>query len=228
MLNIDFHIHTKYSFDSFMDINKIVKISQQKNLSGIAICDHDYFSFPKLEKELKRTDDDFFMIPGMEIKTDMGDLIGIMITDTIDSNNFFECIDEIKAQGGISILPHPYRRKKDVDVDNIAKSVDWIEVNNSRSTKEQNNHSIELSKRIKKPKIAGSDAHLYSEIGTSYVTVKDIGTIEELINEISRKNVKIISRVSSKKVHYWSSIIGVLKTRRFGEFFKGVKKEIKR
>ena len=37
----DFHIHSKYSFDSFMDIEKIIKVAKKRGIDGIAIADHN-------------------------------------------------------------------------------------------------------------------------------------------------------------------------------------------
>ncbi len=227
MMNIDFHVHTKYSFDSYMNINKIIKIAKIRNLSGIVICDHDRFSYPKLKKEIKQNLDDFILIPGMEIKTDFGDLIGMRINESITSTNFFECVDEIKDKSGISILPHPYRRLKNVDIKKLGKCVDWIERFNSRSTVKQNNKAIELSKALNKPEIVGSDAHLYNEIGRSYVSFKKICTVDDIYKEIISKNVNIVSTISPRRVHYWSSLYGAIRTRNVKPLISGLLKEIR-
>jgi predicted metal-dependent phosphoesterase TrpH len=210
-----------------MKIDKIIKIAKRNNLSGITICDHNVFSYPKIKKELKNKNENFIMIPGMEIKTEYGDLIGIMLTEEIKLKNYYECIDEIRSQGGISILPHPYRRKKKIDIKKISKKVDWIEVNNSRSSIRQNKNAKELSEALTKPQTAGSDAHLYGEIGRSYISLKEVVSVDEIIKEISKKNIKLKYNISSPSVHYWSSIIGTLKTREFKNFFKGVGRKFK-
>jgi predicted metal-dependent phosphoesterase TrpH len=112
-------------------------------------------------------------------------------------------------------------------VQKLGRAVDWLEVINSRSTKKQNSMAMELSETLNKPKTAGSDAHLYSEIGTSYITIKKVDTIDEIIKEISNGNIQIAKNISSRKVHYWSSFIGALKTRNFRSFIKGVNKELR-
>jgi predicted metal-dependent phosphoesterase TrpH len=210
-----------------MKIDNIIKIAKERDLSGVAICDHNLFSYPKIKKNISTSENDFFIIPGMEISTELGDLIGILITEEIRSSRFFECIDEIKDKGGISILPHPYRRKSKVKISKLAQSTEWIEEFNSRSKSEQNKKSIELCKKLDKPITAGSDAHLYYEIGASYVKIKNVNNIDDIVKEISAKRVETVKNSSSREVHYWSSIIGVLKTRNLGEFTKGVVREIR-
>jgi len=40
-LKIDLHVHSMYSFDSFMSVDKIIKLAKKKDLNGIAIVDHN-------------------------------------------------------------------------------------------------------------------------------------------------------------------------------------------
>ena len=40
-MNIDFHTHTHYSYDSLMKPEKILSIAKRKGLDGIVICDHN-------------------------------------------------------------------------------------------------------------------------------------------------------------------------------------------
>ncbi len=199
----DFHVHSKYSYDSISFLKKILKTAKKKGLSGIAITDHETIQGAiKLFKINK--DKNFKIIIGSEIKTECGDVIGLFLKKEIKSRECFEVIKEIKLQGGIVVLPHPFKKTSKLTQELLSK-VDVIEVFNSRLNKEQNQKAQKLAQEMRKPGISGSDAHLISEIGNSYVTFNNISEIKERI----LKGDCIIYGISSPKyVHYVSAFIG--------------------
>jgi len=172
----DFHIHSKYSFDSIMSPRNIIKTAVKKNIDLIAITDHNTI---KGGVEVKKASgDNIKVIVGAEIKTDIGDIIGFNLNNEIKSINWEEVLDQIKAQGGLSMLPHPYRSHREIY--EVAKKVDFIEVWNARSTIDQNEQAFNLAKKLKKKMLAGSDAHLYSEIGNVKIFVDEKWNLKEI------------------------------------------------
>lgn len=173
-LYFDCHIHSNYSHDSLMRPGRILKRAKKAGLTGVAITDHDTIrgslEARKLEKGIGVT-----VIPGAEILTDSGDIIGLLVNEEIRSRRWDDVIDEIREQGGVSVLPHPYRSHPNVF--ELAKTVDLIEVWNARSTVEQNERALQLAGRLQKPGMYGSDAHTYAEIGNVNALV-DPGTWE--------------------------------------------------
>lgn len=159
---LDLHIHSKYSFDSIMDPKKIIKVAKKRGLNGVAITDHNTIK-GGLEAKKINEDPDFLVIVGSEISTEAGDITGLFLKEEIRSRNSREVIEEIKKQGGIVVLPHPYRGHK-LNVELINK-VDLIEGFNARSSKVENEKSGNLAEKYDKPAVAGSDAHFASEIG---------------------------------------------------------------
>jgi len=175
----DFHIHSRYSFDALMKPEKIIKIAKKRGLNGIAITDHNTIK-GSMEAIKITKNEDFMVISGAEIATDCGDIIGLYIDDEIKSRKCLEVIDEIHAQGGIVILPHPY---KGHTLNNFWLSqIDLIEVFNARCSYEQNAKAVKLAQKIGKPGIAGSDAHLSSEIGICKTIIESNNVRERLIN----------------------------------------------
>jgi hypothetical protein len=158
----DLHIHSCYSFDSLLRPRTILKLARRRGLECIAITDHDSL---KGGFEAKKDERDFGIkvIPGIEVSTDSGDIIGLGVESGIGSKDWISVIDDIRCQGGIAVLPHPFRHHRDVE--NIARSVDLIEVWNGRTTISENKRAQDLAKDVGKNGIAGSDAHLGSEIG---------------------------------------------------------------
>ena len=172
-LYFDCHIHSNYSHDSLMRPGRILKRAKKAGLTGVAITDHDTIrgslEARKLEKGIGVT-----VIPGAEILTDSGDIIGLLVNEEIRSRRWDDVIDEIREQGGVSVLPHPTGR---TNVFELAKAVDLIEVWNARSTVEQNERALQLAGGLQKPGMYGSDAHTYAEIGNVNALV-DPGTWE--------------------------------------------------
>lgn len=174
-----FHIHTKYSFDSLMHPKKILKICKQLGADVVYITDHNTIrgslEAKKYEKELG-----IKVILGIEIKTQYGDIIGVDLTEEILTKNFEEVLDEIKSQGGISILPHPYRGHEKVEY--LASRVDLIEVWNGHSTPEENQKALELAQKLRKPPVVGSDAHLYSELGNAIMEYNSLFDVNKVFH----------------------------------------------
>lgn len=161
-MKMDLHIHSKYSYDSFSNPHKILKIAKRKGFDAISITDHDTMDVYKKNS----FNSDVLLIPGMEIKTDMGDVIGLFLNEEISSRSFHDVISDIKDQDGIVVLPHPYRRK--CDPKDLIKHVDLIEIINSRSKPIENINAEKDFGSNNKKNISGSDAHTCSEIGASF------------------------------------------------------------
>ena len=184
----DLHVHSKYSKDSINDPRWIIKVAKKKGLSGVAITDHDTIKGSLIAKKINN-DPDFEIIPGVEIKTDIGDIIGLWITEEIKSRSWEEVIDEIHAQGGVTVFPHPYRGHRAVE--EIANRVDVIEVVNARTSKELNKKAHELAMKLHKGISAGSDAHVPFEIGRGVAVINS-----DLRKDLIRGEVKPIGKES--------------------------------
>jgi len=161
-MKFDLHIHSKYSYDSLLSPERIIKVAKRKGLHGVAITDHNTIK-GGIEALKINEDEDFQVIVGAEIRTEYGDIIGLFLEDKIATNKFEEVIEEIKSQGGLSVLAHPYRQYKFPE--EIIDKVDLVEVFNARSKKRDNRRALHLAAKYNKPVIAGSDAHLPFEIG---------------------------------------------------------------
>jgi len=81
-----------------------------------------------------------------------------------------DVIEEIRDQGGVVVLPHPFRGHKLSK--ELVSAVHAIETFNSRTCKAENDLAEELQKKHNKVALAGSDAHFYSEIGLARTEVE--------------------------------------------------------
>jgi len=167
-MRLDLHIHSKYSYDSFSDPLKIVKVAKRKGLDVISITDHN--NMDVYEDFSHGHGSGVAVIPGMEIKTDGGDVTGLFLDEEVRSRSFFDVVDEIRDQDGIVVLPHPFRRK--CDPNDLIGSVDLVEVINARSKNAENVDAWKLCERFGKTPITGSDAHAYFEIGRAVTEIE--------------------------------------------------------
>jgi len=159
---LDLHIHSKYSPDSISEPKNILKAAHKNGLSGVAITDHDTIT-GGVEAKKANKDKEFEVIVGCEVRTELGDVVGLFLNGDIKSRIFEEVLEEIHDQNGIVVLPHPY--KGHTKIEESAREVDVIECFNSRTTIENNDMAVQLQEKIGVPGIAVSDAHFCSEVG---------------------------------------------------------------
>lgn len=180
-MKLDLHIHSKYSHDSFSDPAKILKAAKKRGLDAVAITDHN--SFGAYEQLRKLPDPGVLVIPGMEIKTEKGDVIGLFLSAGVESRRFEDTLREIRGQGGIVVLPHPYRRK--CDPRELIGRCDLVEVLNSRTRAGENEAALKLCESQGMKAVTGSDAHTYYEIGRSMTEINgyftDTGELKDAL-----------------------------------------------
>lgn len=171
LLRIDLHLHTRGSWDSLSDPERILARASRVGIERIAITDHDRLGVA-LEMAARYPDR---VIPGEEVRTAEGvDVIGLYLSEEIPRGTpALECCRRIRDQGGISLLPHPYAAGKGGGgklAEILAPHVDIVEVFNSRLlSMKQNLRAVDLSERHGRLQSAGSDAHTVGEIGNAWV-----------------------------------------------------------
>jgi hypothetical protein len=189
-----FHIHTNYSFDTYTPVSKIISWLQNLGINFAAITDHETIQGALEAKRISKNSS-LQIIVGAEYLTEKGDIMGLFLEKEIKTKESKKVIQEIKAQNGIVVLPHPYKAHK-LDPE-LINSVDVIEVYNARTSDARNNKALELAKKYKKPMIAGSDAHFLSEIELTQMQFEGVGKncdIECLKRAIILGKGKIIRR----------------------------------
>jgi len=211
MYSIDFHTHTYHSYDSMMKPEKILRIAKERGLNGIVISDHDTIRGGLECAELNK-DPDFKVVVASEIKTNVGDITALNIKSEITARNFADVAAETKRQGGLILLVHPYHHHK-LDEINF-DAVDLIETFNSREFPENNKKAEALALKYNKPAIAGSDSHIYSEIGNARTFYNDLDDLTKPVRVEAKRNnpsdvivsqlIKVWKTKSAKRLFYWS------------------------
>ena len=158
-----FHIHTNTSIDAICSIEAIAKKLIDCDIKCAVITDHDSIDGSLKLREYCRIHGIDVDIPiAAEYKTNVGDIIAVNIRKPILNRNITPFLKEVKSQGGITILPHPY--DSHYYLEDWVKKIDIIEVFNSRSSDYNNQRSLDLANTLAKPKIYGSDAHFIGDI----------------------------------------------------------------
>lgn len=175
-MEVDLHIHSQYSPDSRSRPEDIIKRAVTLGLGAIAVTDHD--SLKGAAAAARLAPESLLIVPGMELKTEKGDLLALFVSQEVRSNTFAAAVDEIRSDGGIAIVPHPGESPKMTSQD-IALA-DGLEVFNATLSPRDNRRSLEYATELRMPGFSSSDAHLVMEIGNGTTRVQDSSSLEEL------------------------------------------------
>lgn len=205
VLAIDLHVHTNYSKDGAVPIEKVVTLCRQKGLHGVGVIDHN-----TIEGALKlKTSpiDGFSIIVGEEIDTSEGEITGLFLKEWISPGlSPEETIDRIKQQGGLVYITHPFCRFRRSRLrlnalKRVVDRVDIIEVFNSRNIFHgDNKKAYAFAKDNKKLMMVGSDAHIAYEYGKSYIRISPFNSAEEFKRNLA--GAEFVMRKSPLWVHF--------------------------
>jgi predicted metal-dependent phosphoesterase TrpH len=213
LFKADFHIHTRYSPDSSMTFDQIIKRCQEVGVNCVAICDHGTAEGAlKMQKVAP-----FPVIVAEEVLTPYGEIKGMFLKETIPSGiSVEETIAQIRAQGGLVCIPHPFDtfRKsalQDEILEQIADDIDSIEVFNARTLLPQTlSKALAFAQKYGIPGSAGSDAHTISEIGNAYVEMPEFKGREDFLQALAQG--KVVGHRTNPLVHF-NSLTQRLKNR---------------
>lgn len=196
----DLHMHSHHSYDSVNRIDSIFRTARQRGLSGISITDHESFACIDAAEQASRKYGVYY-IPGMEIFTEIGDVIGLFLRHEIRSNRFAEVVAEIRSQAGVIMLPHPLKYTNRLS-DQVLENIDVIEIFNARITNpEKNAAAKELALTRGIPITASSDAHFLTEIGRGAVDLGDVTSLEDIRAELLRPGNRKIRTVATPIIY---------------------------
>ena len=225
----DFHVHTRFSRDSLLTEDRLIRLAMERGLTHMAVTNHNNVEGAMAVRDrvlAQGLEDRLHIVLGEEVSTVDGEVVGIFLTETIAPGlTAEETADEIHAQGGLVSIPHPYdpfRRShiREAPLLQLADAgkIDAIEVFNSRVTLARHNQlAAELAARYGIPGIACSDAHSGLEVAMSFNALPAFETADELRAAL-RENEWHGTR-STKLIHA---------TTRWAVWSKAVRRRLKR
>jgi predicted metal-dependent phosphoesterase TrpH len=187
MIRADLHCHTCHSHDSFAAVDAVLEQATRRGLTHLAITDHD-----EVEGALRARDKNrgLSIIVGTEVSLERGaHIIGLFLERKITARKWKEAVDEIRAQRGFVVVPHPFNPTSGLlhaGVDEeLLRNVDAIEVCNGYEPAERNEAAGRLARERQLPAQAGSDAHYAVDVGRACVEFPE--SSGELTPEVLRK-----------------------------------------
>jgi len=192
-IKIDFHVHTCYSDDCSTNLRDVIIYSRKKGLDGVVITDHN--TVEGALKLLKSKNSKIIIIPGIEVSTATGHILGINVKRLIPRGlSVEETVKKIHEAGGIAIAAHPsaiYKSGIGLSEKIVCQGIDAVEgINSSVFPFFLLNYlSRRLAYRAKLPQTGGSDSHLPETIGLAYTVINGVDEnpeIEEIIHAVKK------------------------------------------
>ena len=203
----DLHVHTEHSHDCSIPAADLLDYAESQGLGAIAVTDHNVFSGALEAVELARGRT-LRVIPGEEVKTDRGEVIGLFLSAPIEQGmSMAETIAAIRGQGGLVYLPHPFDRLHTIpDAPTLHRhlaEIDVFEVYNARLLFEgYNDEALRFARKYNLTMGAGSDAHVLQGVGTGLVRMRDFETPQEFL--LSLRTAEVLRR--PKPLFYLQSL----------------------
>lgn len=203
------HVHTWHSFDCLLAPAAYLAYARRARLDFIAVTDHNTLAGAQAVAALNR-DPRLEVVIGAEYATDRGDVIGLFLTEEVVARRFETVVDEIRAQGGLALLPHPFRGR-DLDPERIA-AVDVVEVFNARSGAEANASALADAERLGTPGLAGADIHTTWELvrNGTLVTLGGSGPLRERLLAAPRR---LATRPTARSFRRYSQVVKRVRAR---------------
>jgi glycosyltransferase involved in cell wall biosynthesis len=192
-IDVDLHMHTDHSSDCATPVEVLLATAKARGLGAIAVTDHNVIS-GAFEAQAKANG--IKVIVGEEVKTaDQGEVIGLFLSELIPRGlTLQETIAEIKRQGGVVYVPHPFDRMHAVpDYEHLTAvldDVDAIEVFNPRvAIQEFNEEAARFAAKYRIPAGAGSDAHVAQGLGSVRIRMPDFDGPEEFMEALREADI---------------------------------------
>ncbi|MDX6665781.1 MAG: hypothetical protein QOG68_1987, partial [Solirubrobacteraceae bacterium] len=201
LIDVDLHMHTDHSHDCATPVEVLLATAKEQGLGAIAVTDHNEVS-GALDAAAKAEQFGVKVIVAEEVKTaEQGEVIGLFLTEKIPRGmTLAETVAEIKRQGGLVYVPHPFDRMHSVpDYEHlltILEDIDAIEVYNPRVAIGSFNEEAErFARKYRIVAGAGSDSHVAQGLGSVRIRMQDFDGPEEFLESL--RAADIVTKPSS-------------------------------
>jgi glycosyltransferase involved in cell wall biosynthesis len=192
-IHVDLHMHTDHSHDCATPVEVLLESAKAAGLGAIAITDHNEISGALAAAERANG---IKVIVSEEVKTaDQGEVIGLFIKEKIERGmTLEETIAEIRRQGGLVYVPHPFDRMHAVpDYEHmldIVEQIDAIEVFNPRvAISSFNEEAARFAAKYRIVAGAGSDSHVAQGLGSVKIRMRDFDGPEEFLESLREADI---------------------------------------
>jgi hypothetical protein len=201
VIDVDLHMHTDHSHDCATPVDVLLAAARDQGLGAIAVTDHNEIS-GALEAAARAERYGVKVIVGEEVKTGgQGEVIGLFLQEKIPRGlTLDETIAEIRRQGGLVYVPHPFDRLHTVpDYEHlmgIVDEIDAMEVFNPRvALPAFNEEAARFAAKYRIVAGAGSDSHVAQGLGSVRIRMRDFDGPEEFLESL--RDADIVGQPSS-------------------------------
>jgi predicted metal-dependent phosphoesterase TrpH/glycosyltransferase involved in cell wall biosynthesis len=194
-IHVDLHMHTDHSPDCATPVRTLLETARERGLGAIAITDHNEVSGALEAREIA-DEVGIKVIVAEEVKTaEQGEVIGLFVEERIERGmTMAETIAEIRRQGGLVYVPHPFDRLHSVpDYEHlleIVEEIDILEVFNPRVALTAFNEEAErFAAKYRIVPGAGSDSHVAQGLGSVMIRVHDFDGPEEFLEAMRAADI---------------------------------------
>ncbi len=195
-IHCDLHMHTDHSPDCATPARVLLETAKARGLDAIAITDHNEISGALEARELAAGMGGIRVIVAEEVKTaGEGEVIGLFLERKIERGmSLAETIAEIRRQGGLVYVPHPFDRLHSVpDYEHLLKvveEIDILEVFNPRiAIPSFNEEAVRFAHKYRIVPGAGSDSHVAQGLGSVKIRLRDFDGPEEFLQAMRDANI---------------------------------------
>jgi predicted metal-dependent phosphoesterase TrpH len=204
LIEVDLHMHTDHSGDCATPVDVLIHTARDRGLGAIAITDHNEVSGALEARRLAEELGDIKVIVAEEVKTaEQGEVIGLFLEEKIPKGlTMVETIVEIRRQGGLVYVPHPFDRFHSVpDYEHlldIVEEIDLLEVFNPRvALTSFNEEAVRFATKYRIVPAAGSDSHVAQGLGSVRQRIHDFDGPAEFLEamrdaDITRKHKNLV------------------------------------
>jgi glycosyltransferase involved in cell wall biosynthesis len=203
-IHCDLHMHTDHSPDCATPAELLLTTAKERSLGAIAITDHNEISGAREAREIAERIGGIKVIVAEEVKTaHEGEVIGLFLEERIERGmSMAETIAEIRRQGGLVYVPHPFDRLHSVpDYEHlleIVEEIDILEVFNPRvAFSAFNEEAVRFARKYSIVPGAGSDSHVAQGLGSVKIRLRDFEGPQEFLEsmrdaDIVRKHKNLV------------------------------------
>jgi len=204
LIEVDLHMHTDHSGDCATPVDVLINTARDRGLGAIAITDHNEVSGALEARKLAEELGDIKVIVAEEVKTaEQGEVIGLFLEEKIPKGlTMAETIAEIRRQGGLVYVPHPFDRFHSVpDYEHLldmVEEIDLLEVFNPRvALTSFNEEAVRFARKYRIVPAAGSDSHVAQGLGSVRQRIHDFDGPAEFLEamrdaDITRKHKNLV------------------------------------
>jgi glycosyltransferase involved in cell wall biosynthesis len=195
-IHCDLHMHTDHSPDCATPAELLLETAKEQGLGAIAITDHNEISGAQEAQEIAARIGGIKVILAEEVKTaHEGEVIGLFLNERIERGmSMAETIAEIRRQGGLVYVPHPFDRLHSVpDYEHLLEVVDEIdilEVFNPRvAFSAFNEEAVRFARKYSIVPGAGSDSHVAQGLGSVKIRLRDFDGPQEFLESMREADI---------------------------------------